>query len=65
MRCVKCLDKFSIEVTVGVFLDVQNSGIHQVYKKHNQLYFKPYNEEEQVASYFSNDIIIVKNHEIN
>lgn len=60
-KYVKYTDKFNNEVVDGDFVDVQQVGIHKVYKKQDgQLWFNPYpNEfgEERVSFYFSNDIV--------
>lgn len=53
-------DKFGNELNDGDLVDVQNSGIFQIYKKDDELYFKPYGEDELVRSYFSNDLIKVE-----
>ena len=53
----KCFDKFGKELNEGDYVDVQDDGIHQIYKKDNQLYFKPYGKEDKVSAYFSNDMI--------
>ena len=55
---VKCYDKNNQLLKEGDYVDVQKEGIYQIYKKEdNQLYFKPYGEEEKVSDYFSNDMI--------
>lgn len=60
MKRIKCIDKFYKEIKEGDSLDVQNDGIHKVYKKYDgQLYFKPYGKEDRVSAYFSNDLIII------
>jgi hypothetical protein len=56
-KYVKCIDKFDNEVKDGDFVDVQKAGVHKVYKKDGQLYFKPYGNEDRVAAYFSNDMV--------
>jgi hypothetical protein len=57
---VICRDKFDRVIQNGYYVDVQDSGIHKVYRKEDgQLYFKPYGEEERVSSYFSNDLILI------
>jgi hypothetical protein len=57
---VICRDKFDRVIQNGYYVDVQDSGIHKVYRKEDgQLYFKPYGEEERVSSYFSNDLILM------
>jgi len=54
---IKCYDKFNQRLNEGDYVDVQKDGVHQIYKKEdNQLYFKPYGEEDMVSSYFSNDM---------
>ena len=59
MRCEKCRDKFSNEIKDGDFVDVQRDGVHRVYKKEDgQLYFKPYNKEDLVLDYSSNDMVL-------
>jgi hypothetical protein len=56
---VICRDKFDRVIQNGYYVDVQDSGIHKVYRKEDgHLYFKPYGEEERVSSYFSNDLIL-------
>ena len=65
MKYVKCKDKFLKEIKDGDFLDVQEDGLHQVYrKKDGQLYFKPYGKEDRLSAYFSNDIVLHKRKEI-
>jgi|GEM_PF-968546 hypothetical protein len=60
MKRIKCIDKFYEEIKEGDSLDVQNDGVHKVYKKDdNQLYFKPYGKEDRVSAYFSNDMVVV------
>jgi hypothetical protein len=57
---VICRDKIDRVIQNGYYVDVQDSGIHKVYRKEDgQLYFKPYGEEERVSSYFSNDLILI------
>ncbi len=57
---VICYDKFDIVIKNGYYVDVQNSGIHRVYKKEDkQLYFTPYGKEERVSDYFSNDLACI------
>jgi hypothetical protein len=57
---VICRDKLDRVIQNGYYVDVQDSGIHKVYRKEDgQLYFKPYGEEERVSSYFSNDLILM------
>lgn len=57
---VICYDKFNIVIKDGYYVDVQNSGTCRVYKKEDkQLYFTPYDKEERVSDYFSNDIIAI------
>lgn len=54
----KCKDKFGDILRDGDYVDVQTSGIKRIYAKSDgQLYFKPYNKEEKVSSYFANDMI--------
>jgi hypothetical protein len=56
-KYIKCYDRFNQELFEGDYVDVQKSGVHQIYKKiDGQLYFKPYGEEEMVWTYFSNDM---------
>jgi hypothetical protein len=56
---IKCFDKFDNELHDGDIVDVQMSGLHNIYKKEDdgQLYFKPYGKEERVHTYFRNDMI--------
>jgi hypothetical protein len=57
MEQVKCYDKYNQLLKENDYVDVQKDGVHQIYKKEdNQLYFKPYGEEDMVSAYFSNDI---------
>jgi hypothetical protein len=57
---VICRDKFDRVIQDGYYVDVQNDGVHKVYRKEDgQLYFKPYGEEERVSNYFSNDLILI------
>jgi hypothetical protein len=57
---VICRDKFDRVIQDGCYVDVQNDGVHKVYRKEDgQLYFKPYGEEERVSNYFSNDLILI------
>lgn len=56
---VTCYDKFDRVISVGDYVDVQLSGITQVYSKDGELYFKPYGKEERVMDYFSNDLELV------
>lgn len=60
-KYVKCTDKFGNEVIDGNFVDVQQAGIHKIYKKEDgQLWFNPCpNEfgEKRVSFYFSNDMV--------
>lgn len=59
-KYVNCYDKFGEELFEGDKVDVQQSGVHEIFKKEDgQLYFSPYGKEERVSSYFSNDIIKV------
>lgn len=59
-KYVNCYDKFDEELFEGDKVDVQQSGVHEIFKKEDgQLYFSPYGKEERVSSYFSNDIIKV------
>ena len=54
---IKCYDKFNQLLSEGDYVDVEKDGVHQIYKKDdNQLYFKPYDKEDKVSAYFSNDI---------
>lgn len=56
---VICHDKFDRVIQDGCYVDVQNAGVHKVYKKEDgQLYFKPYGKEDKVSNYFSNDLIL-------
>ena len=58
---MKCFDKFDVELKEGDIVDVQNCGEHKIYKKEDgELYFKPYDVEEKVGDYFSNDMIKVE-----
>ena len=55
---VKCIDKFYNELFEGDYVDVQMDGVHKIYKKKDgQLYFRPYNKEDRVSAYFSNDMV--------
>jgi len=59
---VKCFDKFGKELKEGDIVDVQRDGEHEIYKKEDgQLYFAPYEKEDRVSAYFSNDLIKVEN----
>jgi hypothetical protein len=45
----------------GDFVDVQKCGECKIYKKEDgELYFKPYDTEEKVGDYFSNDMVKVE-----
>lgn len=58
MKTIICKDKFNQVLSVGDFVDVQRAGPHEIYiKDDGQLYFKPYDKEELVSSYFSNDMV--------
>ena len=60
-KYIKCFDEFNNEIVENDTVVVQMDGVHKVYKKDDgQLYFKPYNEEDRVSAYFSNDLTIVK-----
>jgi len=53
----KYYDKFNQILSEGDYVDVQKDGVQKIYKKDdNQLYFKPYGEEDKVSAYFSNDL---------
>ena len=56
---VTCYDRFDRVISVDDYVDVQLSGITQVYSKGGELYFKPYGKEEKVMDYFSNDLELV------
>lgn len=59
-KYVKCYDKFGEEFFEGDEVDVQQAGVHKIFKKEDgQLYFSPYGKDEMVSSYFSNDLIRV------
>lgn len=54
---IKCYDKYNQLLSEGDYVDVQKDGVQIIYKKEdNQLYFKPYGEEDRVSAYFSNDL---------
>jgi predicted house-cleaning noncanonical NTP pyrophosphatase (MazG superfamily) len=59
-RYINCYDKFGEELFENDEVDVQQVGVHKIFKKEDgQLYFSPYEKEERVSSYFQNDIIKV------
>jgi hypothetical protein len=59
-KTIKCYDQWGSELKDGDQVDVQRAGVHHVYKKPDgHLYFTPYGQEEQVSSYFSNDLVKV------
>ena len=58
LATVQCFDKFDNEIFAGDTVDVQKNGKYIVYKKDDdQLYFKPYNIESRVYTYFAHDLI--------
>jgi hypothetical protein len=58
---MKCFDKFNVELKEGDFVDVQNCGVRKIYKKEDgELYFIPYDAEEKVGDYLSNDMVKVE-----
>ncbi len=59
-KYVRLFDRFGEELKSGDIVDVQCTGEHEIYKKEDgHLYFKPYEKEEMVRTYFSNDMIKV------
>jgi hypothetical protein len=55
---INCFDKFYNELHDGDIVDVQMSGLHNIYKREDgQLYFQPHGKEERVHTYFMNDMI--------
>lgn len=60
-QSLKCYDKFGEELFQGDRVDVQQAGVHIIWKgKDGHLYFRPYGEPERIKDYFSIDIVKVK-----
>ena len=54
---IECSDKHGNILSDGDFVNVQQDGTQKIYTgSDGELYFKPYDVEDRVANYFSNDL---------